>query len=73
MDQASRTRIATKSSIRSSRRNRSAPVSGWGLSIVDNIVRDLEGSIDAENRAAGSGARFVIDLPAGETKAEAAE
>jgi two-component system C4-dicarboxylate transport sensor histidine kinase DctB len=46
---------------------------GLGLSIVDNIVRDLEGSIDAENRATGSGARFVIDLPAGETKAEAAE
>ncbi|WP_421857150.1 sensor histidine kinase [Oricola sp.] len=46
---------------------------GLGLSIVDSIVRDLKGSVRAESRTDGPGARFVVKLPAAEIGAEAAE
>lgn len=46
---------------------------GLGLSIVDSVVRDLRGSVRIEQHDEGNGACFVIDLPATERQAEAAE
>lgn len=46
---------------------------GLGLSIVDNIVRDLQGSVRVEAPAGTRGARFVIELPVETVVAEAAE
>ncbi|MFZ2102132.1 MAG: ATP-binding protein, partial [Oricola sp.] len=46
---------------------------GLGLSIVDSVVRDLRGSVRLEEPAAGTGACFVVDLPASGVEAEAAE
>ena len=46
---------------------------GLGLSIVDSVVRDLRGSVRIEQRDEGHGACFVIDIPATERQAEAAE
>ncbi|WP_193174874.1 sensor histidine kinase [Oricola nitratireducens] len=44
---------------------------GLGLSIVDSVVRDLQGSVRVENR--DGGACFVIDLPAAGRQVRAAE
>ncbi|TCD11377.1 sensor histidine kinase [Oricola cellulosilytica] len=46
---------------------------GLGLSVVDNIVRDLNGTVRVETPGPGGGARFVIELPAEAAAAEAAE
>ncbi|QKV20334.1 sensor histidine kinase [Oricola thermophila] len=46
---------------------------GLGLSIVESIVRDLQGSVRLEDRDGEIGACFVIDLPATREEAEAAE
>jgi len=46
---------------------------GLGLSIVDSVVRDLEGTVWVDDPPGGTGACFVIDLPASGLEAEAAE
>ncbi|GAB4358363.1 MAG: sensor histidine kinase [Oricola sp.] len=46
---------------------------GLGLSIVDSVVRDLQGSVRVEDPPGGIGACFVIDLPASGMEARAAE
>lgn len=46
---------------------------GLGLSIVDSVVRDLEGSIRLDDKDGPSGACFIIDLPAEGYQARAAE
>lgn len=45
---------------------------GLGLSIVDSLVRDLNGTVRVEERP-GGGACFVIELPSSEANAQAAE
>ncbi len=46
---------------------------GLGLSIVDSIVRDLQGTVRLREPDNRTGACFVIDLPAAETLLKAAE
>lgn len=46
---------------------------GLGLSIVDSVVRDLEGSVRLVDREGETGACFVIDIPAEGRQAQAAE
>ncbi|MAS08001.1 MAG: hypothetical protein CL534_25380 [Ahrensia sp.] len=46
---------------------------GLGLSIVDSVVRDLEGSVRLVDRDGETGACFVIDIPAEGHQAQAAE
>ena len=46
---------------------------GLGLSIVDSVVRDLEGSVRLVDRERETGACFIIDIPANDRQAQAAE
>lgn len=46
---------------------------GLGLSIVDSMVRDLGGTVRVGDPPGGTGACFIIDLPASDIGAEAAE
>ena len=46
---------------------------GLGLSIVDSVVRDLEGSVRLVDREGETGACFIIDIPADDRQAQAAE
>ena len=43
--------------------NRSAKGSGLGLYVAENIARIYNGSLKAESRGKGNGARFILDLP----------